>query len=368
MKKKMYTLSPDYPGAFARSFFRPDMMLLDIETTGLSPANNFIYCIGCSFLTPENISLCLLFAERQSDEPELLKQLSALLAGHSPVITFNGTTFDIPFLKKRYAYYHMEHPFSGTDFIDLYREARQLKPLLRLNSYKQKSLEQFLGCSREDTYSGGELIRVYTGYIKNPSPESLHLLFTHNYEDVKGMYDLLELLSYRRFLDGNFAIRDIAFERDGENLFINFILALESPLPQSIRLLTEDAKLLLGQDSALIQFPVRFGKLRHYFPDYKNYYYLPEEGSIVHKSVGAYVDAGHRQKATRENCFIEKECFYLAVDAPDASCELKTDYSDRHSYMELPCSLKEQPAADIIIPKEQYAKFYDFLLLFLQTL
>ena len=48
-------------GQFTRSFLTSDMLLLDIETTGLSPAKNYIYCIGCSFPVKETISIQLFF-------------------------------------------------------------------------------------------------------------------------------------------------------------------------------------------------------------------------------------------------------------------------------------------------------------------
>lgn len=353
---------------FTRSFLTRGMLLLDIETTGLSPAKNFIYCIGCSFIEKEDISIQLLFAENETDEPQLLKQLSGLLVSHTTVITFNGTTFDIPFLKKRYAHYNLKDPFSHTSFLDLYRESRQLKKLLRLESYKQKSLEQFLGSFREDTYSGGELIDVYLKYIHGPDPEGLKLLFTHNYEDVKGMYDLIEILSYRNFLDGHFQIQDVISEDDNGNLLLNFILTPESPLPQSIHLLTEEAKVILDRKNALLQFPVHTGKLRHYFPDYQNYYYLPEEHTVIHKSVGTYVDASHRQKATRENCFLEKDCTYLTLSAPTRNGYLKKDCSDQRTYLELTGLLTGKTPSDAVLSPENYPRFYDFILLFLKNL
>lgn len=36
-----------------RTFLTADTLLLDIETTGLSAARHFIYCIGCSYLSPD---------------------------------------------------------------------------------------------------------------------------------------------------------------------------------------------------------------------------------------------------------------------------------------------------------------------------
>lgn len=355
-------------GQFTRSFLTSDMLLLDIETTGLSPAKNYIYCIGCSFPVKETISIQLFFAEEKNEEREILKQLSVLLASHSTVITFNGTAFDIPFLRKRYARYDMDDPFLPVTFLDLYQEARQLKTLLCLENYRQKSLELFLGCSREDTYSGKELIDIYLKYVSAPDPESQHLLLTHNYEDVKGMYDLIEILSYRNFLNGHFLIQNIIFETDQGNSLLDIILTPTFPLPQSIHRITEEAKLILDKEQSLIQFPVHTGMLRHYFPDYQNYYYLPEENTIIHKSVGAYVESSHRQKATKENCFLEKECTYLSLSVPGNNSFLKKEYSDRQTYLDLSGLLAGELTTGITIPPENYPRFYDFVLLFLNTL
>ena len=57
----------------SRAFLTPDTLLLDIETTGLSAARHFIYCIGCSYLSPDkddSITVQLFFAEKQEQEAD----------------------------------------------------------------------------------------------------------------------------------------------------------------------------------------------------------------------------------------------------------------------------------------------------------
>ena len=39
-------------------------------------------------------------------------------------------------------------------------------------------------------------------------------------------------------------------------------------------------------------------KLKYYFENYKEYYYLPEEDMAIHKSLAIYVDKKFRVKAT----------------------------------------------------------------------
>ena len=50
-----------------RTFLTADTLLLDIETTGLSAARHFIYCIGCSYLSPDksdSITVQLFFGRK----------------------------------------------------------------------------------------------------------------------------------------------------------------------------------------------------------------------------------------------------------------------------------------------------------------
>lgn len=317
----------------------PDMLLLDIETTGLSATRSYIYCIGCSCLSDaakNNIGIQLFFAEKPEQEPELLAALTELLEIHKTVVTFNGNTFDLPFLKKRYSANHMTHPFTDVQSVDLYREACRLKQLIQLPDYKQKSIETFLGCFREDSYTGKELIAQYLLYNKKPSEELLHNLLLHNEEDVRGMYDLFALLFYSEFLKGDFQIQDVNISSTDQTHCCDITLTTEYSFPQKVASIMPDASLMLQDNKALISFPVQHGCLRHYFKDYKNYYYLPEEQTIIHKSLGACVDPDHRQKATKENCFLEKTCDYLMHSVPDKDSYLRRDRSDTASYFELP--------------------------------
>ncbi|WP_296118820.1 ribonuclease H-like domain-containing protein [uncultured Eubacterium sp.] len=325
--------------SFTQKILSPDMLLLDIETTGLSAARAYIYCIGCSCLSDtvkNDINIQLFFAENPEQEPELLTALAELLETHKTVVTFNGNTFDLPFLKKRYFAHNMDQPFSDIQSVDLYREARQLKQLIQLPDYKQKSIETFLGCFREDPYTGKELIAQYLLYVKEPSEELLHNLLLHNEEDVRGMYGLFVLLFYAEFLKGNYQIQDVNLSSADQTHYCDITLTTEYAFPHKVTTVFSDASLLLQGQKSLISFPVQHGCLRHYFKDYKNYYYLPEEQTIIHKSLGACVDPGHRQKATKENCYLEKTCDYLVHSVPDKESYLRRDRSDTTSYFELP--------------------------------
>lgn len=364
---------------YTRHFLTDDMLLLDIETTGLSATRHFIYCIGCSYRTGSDITIQLFFAKNREQEIEILAALAKLLQTHRTIVTFNGTTFDLPFLKKRYTANSTEllsdpwkdgaYLSSDITSVDLYREACRLKNVLVLPDYKQKSIETFLGCEREDLYSGKELIAQYHLYQKNPSKEQelLHNLLLHNLEDVLGMYDLVELLTYIDFFRGNFQICNISCQSADQKTFCNIRLQPEYNFPQKLTWISEEASLILNGEEALLSFPVHHGFLRHYFPDFKNYYYLPEEDTIIHKSLGTYVDSAHRQKATRENCFLAKECDYLMHTAPFKNVYLRREFHDTASYFELP-AWNNNFEMDIEFPESVRNSLYDFISAYLNQL
>ena len=353
-----------------RKLLSPDMLLLDIETTGLSASKAFIYCIGCSCLSDtdeNNINIQLFFAENSEQEPELLTALAKLLETRKTIVTFNGNTFDLLFLKKRYSTHNMEQPFSDIQSVDLYRETCRLKQLIQLPDYKQKSIETFLGCFREDSYTGKELIAQYLLYTKEPSEELLHNLLLHNEEDVRGMYTLFTLLFYADFLKGNYHIQDVTISSADQMHYCDITLTTEYAFPQKVTSVFPDASLMLQDHKALISFPVQHGCLRHYFKDYKNYYYLPEEQTIIHKSLGACVDPDHRQKATKENCYLEKTCDYLMHSVPDKESYLRRDCSDTTSYFELPKNV-EVSENKIILSDNMRNQLYAFIKNYLNSL
>lgn len=328
---------------FQRNFIEETMIFADIETTGLSSARDQIYCIGCGFRKNSQLHTELIFAETPEDETAVLETFFRLLRGFSTIVTFNGTTFDLPFIRKR-AEIHCLDFVSSTDSsaikgmasIDLYREAGRLRNFLELPSCRQKCIEQFLGCCRDDKYSGGELISVYREYAARQDPDLLRLLLLHNFEDVKGMFLLTGILSYRQLKDGRFQVTDTIRETENRQDYLNIKIVPEFAFPQSIHKSSEESSLSLGQDAALIRFPLKHGILKHFFPDPENYYYLPDEDTAIHKSVGEFVDPSHRKKATKKTCYVKKECDYVEIPVKTPESCLKKEYNEKNTYLEIP--------------------------------
>lgn len=81
------------------------------------------------------------------------------------------------------------------------------------------------------------------------------------------------------------------------------------------------------QDDVLFLIvPVIRTTLRHFFQDYRNYWYLPAEDEAVHKDVAVFVDRERREKATRENCYQNVTGDFI----PDPDGKLKPSFSSRY--------------------------------------
>ena len=89
-----------------------------------------------------------------------------------------------------------------------------------------------------------------------------------------------------------------------------------------------------------LRIPFREGTLRHFFKDYKNYYYLPEEDTALHRSVAAFVDPLHRRKASADNCYVKKQGLFLPQPAELCQPAFRDACRDRLSWFEW----KKQPS------------------------
>ena len=256
------------------------------------------------------------------------------------MISFNGIGFDIPFLKARFSKYDIDEDFSSYNFIDIFKPITPLKPLLKLENYKQKTLEKFLQINRDDTYSGGDLINIYSEYIKNPDPGSLSCLMLHNYEDVLGMTELLPILSYLKLADRKYTIVDSRLSDyktyDGKNEEEFFItLANDYVVPKPVSIRDDSFCLSISKEKTVIRTKVINDSLKYFYTDYKNYYYLPKEDMAIHKSVAAYVDRDHKEKCKASNCYIKKEGKFIIQHENIMQPLFKNDIKDKYSFFQL---------------------------------
>ena len=305
---------PDDP--WIRHYFPESQAFFDIETTGFSPKNAFVYLIGLALRKQNSIQIDQFLAKSRGEEAEILTAFHKELSSAKGFVTFNGLGFDVPFLKSREQLYRLHGGWNLLEATDLYKLMGNFARLFHLPDKKQKSFERFLGIDRDDALSGGELIPVYFDYEKNHKPESERLLLVHNFEDVLGMTKLLSLLSYADFFSQPKHVLTASKEKSRSFSGLEqteLLLTLKAPLPFPKQLLYQGNFCCLKcfDDSARLLVKTFCGELKFYYENYKDYYYLPEEDMAIHKSVAAFVDPKRRKKATAATCYTKKSGLFL---------------------------------------------------------
>lgn len=168
-------------------------MFIDIETTGLSSKYNQIYLIGMSFIDQPtgNWVVEQLFAEDPTQESYILEKFQSILSSNSIISTYNGDSFDIPFIASRMAKYGIVP--SQFESHDIYKFLKTNATFFQLQDYKLKAVERALGINRDDIYSGKDCIYFYNKYLRTKSEELLNIILRHNFDDLASMPSLLRL-------------------------------------------------------------------------------------------------------------------------------------------------------------------------------
>ena len=332
-----------------RKTFTYDSVFFDIETTGFSPKQTQLYLIGCAYRKDDHIVIEQFYAENMQEEKEILCVFFDLLASFHTIITFNGIGFDIPYLKTKCLQFDLSDPFIDFSYVDIFKSVHKLKHILKLENYKQKSIEQFLQLSRDDLYSGGDLIPIYHAYCKEPTDNSLSLLLLHNYEDVLGMIELVPILSYVHLFQGH--IKEVSsFEvcncknydgSCGQELILTIVPQFE--LPQKISYRFWNIYLTAYKSQVQLVIPIIRNDLKYFFPNWKDYYYLPLEDIAVPKSIASYVDKEQRQQAKASTCYTKKTSAFLPqFNREFSSPAFYQNYGDKISYFEYSDALLEK--------------------------
>lgn len=281
-------------------FILTETLYFDIETTGFINSNSHIYMIGMFYIENDVIKYYFLFAESLQEELNLLVEFKKILSKFRQVVTFNGDTFDIPYINWRSKVYGVNISFTDVHTIDMYKDFKKYKNFLQLDKLKQKYIEEFLGIFREDKYTGGELISIYKDYTITKSEYLEKIITLHNINDMEGMGIITNLYNYLLYDQWNFCnIID-----DLNTLIFRFCSKYNFIKPHNIKHKHFDIKYYENYiDVILTKYE---SELKFYLSNYKDYYYLPNEDTAIHKSVGKFVDSSNRKQATKLTSYIKK--------------------------------------------------------------
>jgi uncharacterized protein YprB with RNaseH-like and TPR domain len=183
------------------NYLNKNSCFVDIETTGLSRKNNMIYLIGLLYFDFNRDTWILeqYFANSMEKEGLLLKEFISNISKFDHIITYNGNSFDLPFIDNRLSYHNIKYSIDKSKSFDLYQIIKQNKIYLNLENLKLKTIEESLGFIREDKYSGYDCIGFYYDYIRSKDPILKIDILKHNYDDLVHMLDIMIILDV---LDG----------------------------------------------------------------------------------------------------------------------------------------------------------------------
>lgn len=178
------------------NYNKHDYLILDIETTGLSPKNSEVILVGIIYYSNNEWHLTQIFCDHSSEEPLLLLELMKYIETKHLLVTYNGHAFDLPYLNKRYRHHNIDFEIVLEKNFDLYRVVRASKKALNLDNYKLKTIEEYLGIYRTDQISGKESVELYNAYEAYPNEEQRDIILLHNSDDIEFMIPTMRILNH----------------------------------------------------------------------------------------------------------------------------------------------------------------------------
>lgn len=276
--------------------YKKQALFFDIETTGLSADLSAITVIGCCDMDGH---VTQWFNETGLCQKQILCDFLDFIQSYDTLISFNGKTFDIPFLSAKIKEFQLNTSLDHFDHLDLYQTLKPYKDLWKLKKFCQKDLEEYLNIKRLDQLSGKKLIKTYQHYLKNGDIKDKEAVLLHNKEDLTGLLKIYSLMSYPALIHENLTLSSVHVKND--QMIAQLLLPME--IPVTCNYTKSGIHLTLDHCNATLLCPLEDGHLKHYHRDYKNYYYLPTEDIIIHKSMKSFVDSSNLTRATKENCY-----------------------------------------------------------------
>ncbi len=195
-----YPHSADLPGTLPL-FRRADprsVLFLDIETAGLS-ANTYVFLCGLMHWTPEadHFRVEQVFARDYAEEEGLLLHVREALGRFDTVVTYNGASFDMPFLRTRMAVHRIPDivPMGSVDLLHATRRVyRPSLPNVRLVTVE----EHLRGVPRVDDIPSRFIPRAYHEYVRTQDARIMRNVVYHNRMDIFTMAVILNRLAEAR--------------------------------------------------------------------------------------------------------------------------------------------------------------------------
>lgn len=162
-------------------------VFMDTETTGLG--NEPLFLVGLLLLEEDEPTVVQLLARHYGEEPAVLAEATRRLQAAGLIVTYNGATFDLPYVRNRLRYHRLPAPRFACH-LDLLPVARR-KLGRSLGNCKLQTLERHL-CGRERVgdIPGAEIPQAYHDFVAEGDAVLLRHIITHNSLDMITLAEL----------------------------------------------------------------------------------------------------------------------------------------------------------------------------------
>jgi uncharacterized protein len=164
--------------------------IVDIETLGLSERP--IILLGIAKPAKNQICTSQFLLRDIQDEPSAIWALVSQLDPNLSLITFNGRSFDIPYIKQRLAYYGLDASLDNPHFDILHFARRALKH--KLTDCRLDTVEKYMGLKRGVNVPGALVPHFYDTYLRTKNVGPLVPIVEHNKQDMLTLGSLFSKL------------------------------------------------------------------------------------------------------------------------------------------------------------------------------
>lgn len=165
-------------------------VFFDLETTGFTSSPLFL---SATIDLDAGVARQR-FARNYAEERAVVAAVIDEIAGAGTLVTFNGRSYDIPFLRNRAAYHHLPFPLPG-DHVDLLHHCRRAWKG-RFPDFRLQTLEKiFAAGDRVGDVPGEEIPGLYHSFVRRGFDPRMASVFRHNLRDVITLVRLFFLLA-----------------------------------------------------------------------------------------------------------------------------------------------------------------------------
>jgi len=166
------------------------LRFFDFETTGLSGGTGTIaFLAAVARREGGELAVRQFFLEDYPGERAFLEAILAELPEESVVVTYNGSSFDLPLLRTRCVMNGMEAP--SRSHVDALFAARRLWKRVCGGASLGLIEREVLGVERQEDVPGSMIPGLYFSYLRSGDEPLMRIVMSHNADDVASLASLV---------------------------------------------------------------------------------------------------------------------------------------------------------------------------------